>query len=241
MGSIAKNYDKIYHLPGSWMTGNDKMCESWQELRATQWAQEGDLVIVTEKMCGKNYGVAKEDGKIMALNRAGDIITGGLDAVHLAGEWDKEEDRRFAKLVYNNREKFSGMLEDGEVASGEFLDRSHGVEYILRVGIPFVVFDILDANGHYISILHLVGRCNRVNIPHPHIIHIGGPIGTGDILRRLGDHGYHNARPAPEGAVWYVENHGKQVFKVKFRRSDYDEERYARLGYIPNGYQVEGR
>ena len=67
-----KNYGHIAHLPGSRMGPGDHSCELGQARIATLKARDRhDHVIVQEKLDGTNVGVARVDGFLYPLVRAG--------------------------------------------------------------------------------------------------------------------------------------------------------------------------
>ena len=67
-----KNYGHIAHLPGSRMGPGDHSCELGQLRIATLKARDRhDHVIVQEKLDGTNVGVARVEGVLYPLVRAG--------------------------------------------------------------------------------------------------------------------------------------------------------------------------
>jgi hypothetical protein len=68
----AKSYGHIAHLPGSRMGPGDHKCHEGQKRIATEKPRDRhDEVIVQEKLDGSNVGVARLDGMLYALTRAG--------------------------------------------------------------------------------------------------------------------------------------------------------------------------
>jgi hypothetical protein len=67
-----KNYGHIAHLPGSRLGPGDHKCEAGQARIATFKARDRhDHIIVQEKLDGANVGVARVDGVLYPLVRAG--------------------------------------------------------------------------------------------------------------------------------------------------------------------------
>lgn len=63
-----KNYGSIPHLPNSRMGQSDKHCHKGQAKIATKQARGGkDEIFAQEKLAGSNVGIAKKEGKILAL------------------------------------------------------------------------------------------------------------------------------------------------------------------------------
>src|SRR5882724_9419662 len=70
--SRMKSYGHITHLPGSRMGTGDHKCEAGEARIATLKARDRhDNIIVQEKLDGKNVGVARLDGALYPLVRAG--------------------------------------------------------------------------------------------------------------------------------------------------------------------------
>jgi len=157
------------------MGPGDKMCGSVLEYRATKMAYSGDLVIVTEKMDGRNYGVARCGEMIYPTARDGTFL--------MDGDYDKET-KSFVQWIKKNESKFLNLLNDGQVASGEWLERSHGTKYSLNLQDPFVVFDIKN-DWYYKEILDVVMLCNQVGLEHPNIVHVGGAIDAETCFARI--------------------------------------------------------
>ena|SRR6266849_1200299 len=98
----VKNYGHIAHLTGSRMGPGDHSCELSQARIATLKARDRhDHVIVQEKLDGTNVGVARVDGFLYPLVRAGYVA----DASPFEQHW------RFAQWVYVNQDRFLAVLE----------------------------------------------------------------------------------------------------------------------------------
>src|SRR5689334_18116185 len=92
-----KSYGHIAHLPGSRMGPGDHKCHEGQMRIATEKARDRhDHIIVQEKLDGSNVGVAKVDGKILPLTRAG----------YLANSSPYEQHWKFEQWVNKNQERF---------------------------------------------------------------------------------------------------------------------------------------
>jgi hypothetical protein len=133
----GKSYGHIAHLPGSRMGPGDHKCHEGQKHIATEKPRDRhDLVIVQEKLDGSNVAVARLDGMLFPLSRAG----------YLAGSSPYEQHWRFAEWVYANQDRFMLVLQNGERLCGEWLMQAHGTRYSLKHE-PFVAFDLMTGTA----------------------------------------------------------------------------------------------
>lgn len=202
-----KNYGSIGHLPSSRMGPADHHVHPGQARICTEKARDRhDVVIVTEKLDGSNVGIAKVDGRVVALGRAG----------HLAQSSKYEQHQLFADWVRQRDAFWGDVLDEGERLVGEWMAQAHGSRYALPRG-PFAAFDLMVEDRRLaFGVLRL--RCERFEIPMPRIIHIGGPISVDRAmaLHGPGDHGVDD----PEGVVYRVERQGEFDFMAKWVRPD---------------------
>ena len=106
----AKCYGHIAHLPGSRIGAGDHKCDAGQARIACLKARDRhDYIIVQEKLDGSNVGVARLDGVLYPLTRAG----------YLADTSPFEQHWRFSQWVYANQDRFLAVLHDGERLVGE--------------------------------------------------------------------------------------------------------------------------
>jgi len=190
----AKIYGHIAHLPGSRMGPGDHKCHEGQKRIATESPRDRhDEVIVQEKLDGSNVGVARLDGMLYALTRAG----------YVADSSPYEQHWRFAEWVYANQDRFMLVLQDGERLCGEWLMQAHGTRYNLKHE-PLVVFDLMVGSDRA-TYDQLVDRVRAAAFTTPAVIHRGGPLSIEEALRLLGKFGFHGALDEVEGAVWRVE------------------------------------
>jgi RNA ligase len=207
-----KNYGHIPHLPGSRIGPGDHTCHEGQKRIATkQLRDQHDCVIVQEKLDGSNVGVARVDGMLYPLSRAG----------YLADTSPYEQHWRFAQWVYAHQDRFLTVLQDGERLCGEWLMQAHGTRYELPHE-PFVVFDLMQGDKR--ATLHtLSDRIQSQGFIQPRLIHRGSPFSIEAALKAIALSG-HGAIDPVEGAIWRVErnelvNPGKskeRVWKVDF-------------------------
>jgi hypothetical protein len=203
-----KAYGSIPHLSNSRLGEGDHHCHAGQEIIATKKSRNRfDLVIVQEKLDGSNCSVAKVNGKIVALTRAGYLAdTSPFEQHHYFNRWVEKEKSRFEKL-----------LNEGERLVGEWLIQAHSTRYNLPHE-PFVPFDLMTGSNrlNYHSFLL---RVLPFGFTVPHLIHIGQPVGVKWVLNQIESSG-HGAIDKVEGAVWRVEYRGKVDFLVKYVRPD---------------------
>ena len=205
----AKAYGHIPHLPDSRMGPGDHACHEGQARICTIKARDKhDTIIVQEKLDGSCVSVARIDGGLHFLGRAG----------YLAVSSPYEQHRLFAKWGWDHYERFlSALPVDGERLVGEWLAQAHGTRYDLQHE-PFVAFDLMRGTERCPYGVFALRVAGHFTIPH--LIHAGGPLGVEDALLRLGTFGHHGARDSVEGAVWRVERQGKVDFLAKYVRPD---------------------
>ncbi len=189
-----KNYGSIAHLPNSRMGFGDHHCDEGQARIATlKTRDKHDRIIVQEKLDGSNVGVAKVDGQIFALGRAG----------YLADTSRFRQHREFANWVYQNQDRFLSVLQDGERLVGEWLMQAHGTRYEL-VHEPFVAFDLMVGTTRTLFD-EFLRRVSVGNFVTPKVLTQGSPSSVEDTLAKLGKFGFHGALDQIEGAIWRVE------------------------------------
>src|SRR6266852_5466187 len=189
-----KNYGHIAHLPGSRMGPGDHSCELGQARIATLKGRDRhDHIIVQEKLDGTNVGVARLDGVLYPLVRAG----------YVADTSPFEQHWRFAQWVYANQDRFLTVLRDGERLVGEWLIQAHGTRYRLKHE-PFVAFDLMVGNERA-RYDELMTRVKNGDFVTPTVIHRGGPLSMVAAIEKLDTYGFHGALDLVEGAVWRVE------------------------------------
>ena len=205
-----KNYGSIPHLPQS-RKGSDKRISEGQARIATEKARDSnDEIIVQEKLDGSNVGIARKDGQIIPLSRAG----------YRAETSPYEQHHEFANWVLqpNNWKRFTELLNEGERLVGEWLMQAHGTRYNLQHE-PFVAFDLMAGSKRFIYD-KLVDRTKPFDVVLPYLIHKGSPISVEKALGKLGRKGFHGADDFAEGAIWRVERDGEVDFLAKYVRPE---------------------
>lgn len=203
----SKSYGSIPHLRGSKMGTTDKRCELGQELIATKKSRDWrDLVIVQEKLDGSNVAVARINGELVAITRAGYTAETSPHLQHM----------EFYCWMNDNKYLFQ-WLKEGQRVCGEWMYQAHGIKYDLPHGY-FVAFDIMTGKERmtYINFLKNVSAY----LPTPRLIHIGHPVTLKRVIKMLEPSG-HGAQGKCEGAIWRVEREGKVDFLLKYVRPDH--------------------
>lgn len=200
-----RSYGSIGHLPQSRLGPADHSVPQGQGRICTAKARDRhDHIIVQEKLDGSNVGVARLDGQLVPLVRAG----------YVAWSSRFEQHQHFAVWVQRNEVLFD-FLEDGQRCCGEWLGQAHATIYHLRHE-PFVAFDVMT---DHTRMLHdaMMGLIDG-RLPTPRVLHRGGPLSVEDALALLGEYGHHGAVDAVEGCVWRVERKGAVEFLAKYVR-----------------------
>lgn len=207
-----RSYGHIPHLPGSRMGPADKTCHEGQARIATEKARnKHDVVIIQEKLDGSNVCVARVNGSLVALGRAGYLASTSEYAMH----------QKFAEWVNRNISRFE-FLEEGERLCGEWLIQAHGTRYDLPHE-PFVAFDILRNPHKRVSYDEFRSRVK--DFVQPRLISHGAPHSIDFVIAALEPSG-HGAIDPVEGAVWRVEHRGAVDFLVKYVRPDKTDGKY---------------
>jgi len=175
-----------------------------------------DRIVVQEKLDGGCTAVAKVNGEIVALGRAG----------YRAASSPFEQHILFHRWVLDRWRAFDELLSEGERVVGEWLAQAHGTRYDLHDRHPWAVFDIIDAQGDdrrvpRALVAEVEQRVAAVGlVPVPSMPGTSGePVSIKDAMGWLGKHGFYGAY-IPEGAVWRVEREGRVDFVVKYVRPD---------------------
>lgn len=187
-------YGSIPHLPNSRLGPSDKSCHAGQAKIATVKARDRyDTIIVQEKLDGSCCSVAKINGEIVALTRAGyRAETSPYRQHHIFKEWVDEQKRRFR-----------GALDEGQRLVGEWMLQAHGTRYHLNHE-PFVVFDLMTGHERE-TFAELQWRAFLANLTLPFVLSAGPPVSVEAAMLKLGEYGHHGALDPAEGAVWRIE------------------------------------
>jgi hypothetical protein len=209
-----KAYGSIPHLPGSRLGPADHCCTVGQARIATEKTRDRhDIVICQEKLDGSNCSVAKLNGEILALGRAGYLAESSEYPVH----------HSFHKWVMENRSRFDRLLNEGERVCGEYLAQAVGTKYNLTHE-PFVPFDIMAGQKRQ-SYTEFAQRIIQHGFTLPQLLSYGPAYSIEAALKAVERSG-HGAIDPVEGAIWRVERKGAVDFLVKFVRHDKEDGKY---------------
>lgn len=213
----CKSYGSIGHLPNSRLGAGDwHVHEGQARIACVKPRDRHDRIIVTEKLDGSNVGVAKVDGRIMALGRAG----------YTAMSSPYDQHRFFAHWVESETDRFAALLDEGERVCGEWLMLAHGTRYrILDPTRLFVAFDLMRGQKRA-PWNDVVARCDAAGVETARMISDGPPISAGQAMRQLVP--AFEAADELEGAVWRVERKGTFDFMAKWVRPDKQDGKYLR-------------
>lgn len=205
-----KAYGSIPHLLGSKLGQGDYHIHEGQNRICTEKARDKhDVIIVQEKLDGSCVSVAKVNGQIFALTRAGYLATDSPYSQH----W------YFNNYVRKNIALFDNLLSEGDRLCGEWLAMAHGTRYDLNHD-PFVGFDIMT--GTVRKPYEIVSTAlNYFGIPFSKAIYIGKPISPNYIEWNTG-----YGAEQMEGLIYRVERKGEVDFLGKFVRHDYVAGKY---------------
>lgn len=207
-------YGSIPHLPGSRRgTADIGLSDQQAHILTHQARDKRDRIIVQEKLDGSNVAVAKINGAIIPLIRAGYEAKGS--------NWTQHH--HFHDWAMSQEKRFSELLMEGQRAVGEWLMEAHGTRYNLPHE-PFVIFDIMEGhkrtNAECVRIL-----CGESGFVTPRVMHEGAPISIEAVLKILEPSG-HGAIDPVEGAIWRVERDGIVDFLGKYVRPDKVDGKY---------------
>lgn len=205
---LHKAYGSIPHLPGSRLgEGDDLITEGQARIATKQARDEQDHILVQEKLDGSNVAVAKINGQVIALNRAGFLATTSKYRQHHV----------FDGYVRQHEKRFKELLNDGERVCGEWLIQAHSTIYKLPHE-PFVPFDIMVKAQRKLS-EEVYQRVHALGFTPPRVISQGKPLSIEQAMVALQVSG-HGAVDLVEGAIWRVERQNKVDFLTKYVRPD---------------------
>lgn len=204
----GKAYGSIGHLPTSRLGPGDWHVHAGQARICLENPRKGDRVIVTEKVDGACMAVAKVEGRIVALSRAGYLASDALYSHRLA----------FQPYVEERHEQFARLLVEGERVCGEWMALAHGTRYNAAHGdfAPFIAFDIIR-DGQRVLRDEFGDRVGTAGLTSAAVLHDDAEgFSVEAAIAALGDHGHHGSLEGVEGAVWRVEREGRVDFLAKY-------------------------
>lgn len=212
-----KAYGSIPHLPGSNRGPGDHGLDPQQAAILTGERKVGRdwRIVVQEKLDGSCVSVAKINGEIVAIGRAG----------YLAETAPQEHIRLFASWVAERRERFDALLSDGERVVGEWMLMATAIRYwIASTDDLFVAFDIMRGHDRVVPSV-VESRCWAVDVrpartlsegprsaPSAHVFACFDPTFESECL--------------PEGVVYRAIHNDRIAFLGKWVRGDFEPGRY---------------
>lgn len=229
-----KSYGSIPHLPGSRRgPGDHGISEQQGKILTERVRDKHDVVIVAEKVDGSCVSVARKEGQLLALGRAG----------YLAQTSPFEQHQLFAEWVRQNQGLF-GWLPNNYRACGEWMIQAHGTRYNLNKE-PFVVYDVMMGHKREpLSRWHL-DDCSRFHgmaqMPCVPVLYIGtGSCSIEEALDLLGERGHFGAIDKAEGCVWRVEHNCEFNFIAKYVRPDKEDGKYLpEISGLPSVWNIK--
>jgi len=208
-----KAYGSIGHLPGSRRGPKDHGVPPGQAAICTQRRRDKhDQIIIQEKLDGSCVAVAKVDGQIIPIGRAGwPANTSPYKQHHLFATWALERWHLFERLLC-----------EGERLVGEWLAQAHGTRYTLPRG-PFVAFDLMTGQRRlpYDEFEYRVRA-----FPVPTRLASCEPIEPEKALAVFEERNVDGAVDPVEGVVYRVHRRGNVDFLAKWVRPDKVDGRY---------------
>lgn len=209
-----KAYGSIPHLPNSRLGPGDHFIHPGQDVILTEKLRDRhDRVIVTEKLDGSCVAIARHDGQIIALARAG----------WLAQSSPYEHLQHFAVWVRQNENRF-GSIEEGERLCGEWIGMAHGTLYE-SVSVPFVPFDLM-AQEKRLPFDQMIAVARKADLRPAALISDGPPFSVERAMKAIAAGGFHGALDNVEGCVWRCERRGQFDFIAKFVRHSKQDGKY---------------
>jgi hypothetical protein len=208
-------YGSIGHLPGSRLGPGDHHVSPGQARICTEKTRDGrDRVFVQEKLDGSCVAVAKLDGKLVPLIRAGyRAIDSHYEQHHLFHEW---------AMHHKQAERFAAMLSEGERICGEWIAQAHGTRYDLDIWSdePFVPFDIMHDHERMPTMLFYSKIIGYFAGPPCYFTDDRCPVPVEKAYAYFAKTNKMQARDPIEGIVYRVERDGKVDFLAKWVRPD---------------------
>lgn len=212
-----KNYGSIPHLLTSKLgAGDHHIHEGQHNILTIKKRDKHDTILVSQKYDGSNVGVAKKDGKIIALTRSG----------HTADTSPYYQHHLFNDYVDKYKSKFDSILNEGERICGEWLAQVHSLEYkVITDHELFMAFDLFTPENERVLFEELHSRCMDADIFEVDIVHKGEAMSIKDAYKKvMGSNGmtvFTQCIDKPEGMVYRIERKGKVDFLAKWVRPDF--------------------
>nr|WP_250807108.1 RNA ligase family protein [Neorhizobium tomejilense] len=228
-----KAYGSTPHLVGSRVGPGDYSLTAEQSAlflgerhRMADRHRKMDRIIVTEKIDGSCVSVARQDGKILALQRAGYLAATSPYALH----------HTFDRWVSARASLFMDLLDDDERLVGEWLHTAMGTRFEIADPDDLLAGFAMFGGRRRLPYDEFAQRTGRLGLRRAHLLSDGDGISIDRALELLGESGHHGALDGAEGAVWVMETNGEFNAIAKFVKADKVDGKY--MGGITGGGDV---
>lgn len=212
----GRAFGSIGHLPNSQTGPGDHHVDPGQSEICQGDPRPGYQIWISEKLDGSCVALAKKEGEILPLVRAGYVANTSPRTQHrLFYEWA----RRGEQLT-----RVWAHLPEGWRIVGEWMAQLHGTAYAWDRPSPFVAFEVRDAANQRLPWTHardLIALCGLEPVPTV----AQGPMPAEEAFACI-DRDHYKSLDPPEGVVYRVERNGAFCFLAK----------WVRPGFVPGRY-----
>jgi hypothetical protein len=207
-------YGSIPHLIGSKAGVGDSYIHIGQHNICTEQPRKGDLIIVQEKYDGSCVSVAKLDGKIIPLNKAG----------YHTDSSPYEQQNLFSKWVNYHKKTFDYLLEEGDRIVGEWMLQAHGNITTFPKG--FIAFDYFEGDRR-LSMNEFLDKIKFSSLMFPRMLACSDlAVSIEEALLLLEEDDPIIPCDNREGLIYRVEREGKVDFIAKYVKPNFPNGRY---------------
>ncbi len=213
-----KNYGSIPHLSNSKLgIGDHYINEGMERILTVKKRDRHDEIFVFEKYDGSNVGIAKINGKIIALTRSG----------YEAKTSDYMEHLIFHSWVNLYSDIFNQLLNEKERIVGELMIKTVSLKYKITSN-PVIFFDMFSEKNKRLSMHEFKNRLSNFPFRVARMLHCGDAIPVEKLINILnfGTRGFDVIDGTPEGMIYRVERKGQTDFLAKWVRSNFEAGKY---------------
>lgn len=212
----GRGYGHIGHIPGSKLGPGDHTIEPNQAALLTggkKLPTRHHCVVIQEKLDGSCLAVAKIEGRIVTIGRAG-YLNSTAPFPHLLA---------FDTWVDERRPAFDALLLEGERVIGEWVAFAMSTLYRLpHDGAKWRPFDIMRGHDR-VSSSDVFARCaNEGFLPVTTIAREPMDPSSAYALAAAAPVDSRGVDGVPEGVVYRMEERGRTLFMGKWVRADYE-------------------
>jgi hypothetical protein len=222
-----KAYGSTPHLIGSRLgPGDYSLTPEQSALFVGERRRKGDRFLVTEKIDGSCVSVARVEGRILALQRAGYLASTSPFPLHHA----------FDRWVRDREKLFSELLGDHERLVGEWLHTAMGTRFEISDPDDLLAGFAMFGGQKRLPYDEFAERTGKLDLRRAKLLSDGPGISIDRAMELVGENGHHGALDGAEGAVWVMETNGEFNSIAKFVRADKVDGKY--MGGITGGADV---